>query len=207
MFFYLLIKTHALICILFIWIFCRFVWRQYELCVFCAYGLGCAHFLFFRRNLFMDQQKIQMFLITNQKNFEASQIPFITKKLNELNDDQLMVVSTANYKEPTTMLIISLLLGGLGVDRFMLGETGMGVLKLLTAGCLGILTIIDWFNVMSKTRKKNFEIFLQSIEMCKTLSDYSNRTNNIEEIKRIKQLLDSGTISEEEYEQRKKELL
>lgn len=155
----------------------------------------------------MDQQKIQMFLITNQKNFEASQIPFITKKLNELNDDQLMVVSTANYKEPTTMLIISLLLGGLGVDRFMLGETGMGVLKLLTAGCLGILTIIDWFNVMSKTRKKNFEIFLQSIEMCKTLSDYSNRTNNIEEIKRIKQLLDSGTISEEEYEQRKKELL
>lgn len=207
MFFYLLIKTHALICILFIWIFCRFVWRQYEPCVFCAYGLGCAHFLFFRRNLFMDQQKIQMFLITNQKNFEASQIPFITKKLNELNDDQLMVVSTANYKEPTTMLIISLLLGGLGVDRFMLGETGMGVLKLLTAGCLGILTIIDWFNVMSKTRKKNFEIFLQSIEMCKTLSDYSNRTNNIEEIKRIKQLLDSGTISEEEYEQRKKELL
>lgn len=155
----------------------------------------------------MDQQKIQMFLITNQKNFEASQIPFITKKLNELNDDQLMVVSTANYKEPTTMLIISLLLGGLGVDRFMLGETGMGVLKFLTVGGLGILTIIDWFNIMSKTRKKNFEVFLQSIEMCKTLSDYTNRTNNIEEIKRIKQLLDSGTISEEEYEQRKKELL
>ncbi len=105
------------------------------------------------------------------------------------------------------MLIISLLLGGLGVDRFMLGETGMGVLKFLTVGGLGILTIIDWFNIMSKTRKKNFEVFLQSIEMCKTLSDYTNRTNNIEEIKRIKQLLDSGTISEEEYEQRKKELL
>lgn len=155
----------------------------------------------------MDQQKIQMFLITNQKKFEASQIPFITKKLNELSDHQVMVVSTADYKEPATLLIVSLFFGGLGVDRFMLGEIGMGVLKFLTLGGLGIWTIIDWFNIMSKTRKKNFETFLQSIEMCKILSTSSNRTNNIEEIKRIKQLLDSGTISEEEYEQRKKELL
>ena len=155
----------------------------------------------------MDQQKIQMFLITNQKKFEASQIPFITKKLNELSDDQVMVVSTADYKEPMTLLIVSLFFGGLGVDRFMLGEIGMGVLKLLTLGGLGIWTIIDLFNIMSKTRKKNFETFLHSIEMCKMFSNDSNRTNNIKEIKRIKQLLDSGTISEEEYEQRKKELL
>lgn len=46
-------------------------------------------------------------------------------------------------KNKTIALIFSVLLGGLGVDRFYLGYTGMGVLKLLTGGCLGILWIID----------------------------------------------------------------
>ena len=45
---------------------------------------------------------------------------------------------------------------GLGVDRFMLGETGMGILKLLTAGVCGILTIIDWFSVQKKTKELNY---------------------------------------------------
>ena len=46
-------------------------------------------------------------------------------------------------KSKTTALILSVLVGGLGVDRFYLGYMGMGVLKLLTGGCLGILWIID----------------------------------------------------------------
>ncbi|MBQ8773035.1 MAG: TM2 domain-containing protein, partial [Muribaculaceae bacterium] len=44
-------------------------------------------------------------------------------------------------KSKTTALILSVLVGGLGIDRFYLGYTGMGVLKLLTAGCFGILYI------------------------------------------------------------------
>ena len=50
-------------------------------------------------------------------------------------------------KDKTTALILSVLVGGLGVDRFYLGYTGLGVLKLLTAGCFGILWIIDIINI------------------------------------------------------------
>jgi len=50
-------------------------------------------------------------------------------------------------KSKTTALILSVLLGGLGVDRFYLGYTGMGVLKLLTGGCFGVLYIIDIINI------------------------------------------------------------
>ncbi len=40
-------------------------------------------------------------------------------------------------------LILSIFLGGLGIDRFYLGYTGIGILKLLTGGVFGILYLID----------------------------------------------------------------
>jgi len=40
-------------------------------------------------------------------------------------------------------LIMSVLFGGLGVDRFIMGHVGLGILKLLTAGGCGIWYIID----------------------------------------------------------------
>ena len=46
-------------------------------------------------------------------------------------------------KDWTTLLILSVLLGGLGVDRFYAGHIGLGVLKLLTIGGCGIWALID----------------------------------------------------------------
>ena len=46
-------------------------------------------------------------------------------------------------KSKTTALILSILLGELGVDRFYLGYVGLGILKLITAGGFGIWWLID----------------------------------------------------------------
>ena len=46
-------------------------------------------------------------------------------------------------KSFVTALILSILLGGLGVDRFYLGYTMMGILKLVTLGGLGVWALID----------------------------------------------------------------
>ena len=53
------------------------------------------------------------------------------------------------------MLVISLFGGSLGIDRFMLGQVGLGVGKLLTGGGCGIWSIVDWFLIMDATRQSN----------------------------------------------------
>lgn len=49
----------------------------------------------------------------------------------------------APQKSFLTTWLLSLLLGGLGVDRFYLGKIGTGIAKLLTLGGLGVWSLVD----------------------------------------------------------------
>jgi len=48
------------------------------------------------------------------------------------------------------VLIMSILFGGLGVDRFIMGHIGLGILKLVTLGGLGIWWLIDVILIATK---------------------------------------------------------
>ena len=104
----------------------------------------------------MDQNKVDMYIMTNQKYFPAEKIMYIKEKLAAMDENKFAMISTIEMKDPTTILLVSIFLGSLGIDRFMLGDIGMGILKLLTCGVCGILTIIDWFTISKKTKELNF---------------------------------------------------
>ena len=97
-----------------------------------------------------------MYIMSNQKYFPNEKMMFLKDKLYKMDESKFALLSAIELKDPTTLLLISIFLGSLGVDRFMLKDTGMGVLKLLTGGCCGILTIIDWFSVQNKVKEANF---------------------------------------------------
>lgn len=53
-------------------------------------------------------------------------------------------------KSYMTALILSIFFGVVGVDRFYLGYTGLGVLKLLTLGGCGVWALIDLINIATR---------------------------------------------------------
>lgn len=105
----------------------------------------------------MDSDKVDMYLMSNAKYFPAEMLPSIKAAMMKLEPDRASMVFMQSYRDPIIMLVVSLFAGSLGVDRFLLGQTGLGVLKLLTCGGLGIWTIVDWFLVMGLTRDQNVE--------------------------------------------------
>lgn len=105
----------------------------------------------------MEAQKVDMFIMTNGKYFESHHINALRNRLLELDDSKWPLISVTQFSDPTIVLIVSILAGQLGIDRFMIGDTGLGVGKLLTCGGFGIWAIIDWFMIQSATREKNMQ--------------------------------------------------
>ena len=112
-------------------------------------------------------------------------------------------------KDKTIALILSILLGGLGVDRFYLGYTGMGVLKLLTGGVFGVMWIIDIINIATgNLGPADGSGYSSENELFGSpATPAAPRKSTAEELKELKELLDAGILTEEEFNMKKAELL
>lgn len=111
----------------------------------------------------MSVSKVDLFLMTKANCFASQYLPEIRERLLEIDDETWYRIETIPFKKPMNMLLISLFGGQLGIDRFILGDTGIGVAKLLTCGGAGIWTIVDWFMIQDATKEKNLFLLHQVI--------------------------------------------
>ncbi len=105
----------------------------------------------------MDAQKVDFFIMSNSKYFESYHLGVIRDRLLAIDDSKWGLITTVQFKDPTLILIVSILIGTLGIDRFLIGDTGLGIGKLLTCGGFGIWYIIDLFLIQQATREKNMQ--------------------------------------------------
>ncbi len=101
--------------------------------------------------------------MSNSKFFESHQVMPIRDRLLATDDVKWPSIQILQFKDPTVALIISILGGHFGIDRFFIGDIGLGIGKLLTCGGLGIWTLIDWFLIMGAAREKNIEKLQQML--------------------------------------------
>ena len=110
------------------------------------------------------------FLLENQKKFNAVDLMAIKQQLDKMSEQGLVMLNGVNFKDPTVALILSVVVGGWGVDRFYIGDIGLGVLKLITGGGLGVWWLTDLFVITGKTKKNNIKDFQEAVALQEMLA-------------------------------------
>jgi TM2 domain-containing membrane protein YozV len=115
----------------------------------------------------MDASSVDEFLATMPDWFPPRKLLIVRDKLISASEPCFRRMQQPSYRDPRTMRLISIFLGVFGVDRFLLGQTGMGIFKLLTLGGLGIWLIADWFSVADKVRDRNYRKLMSIAMRCR----------------------------------------
>lgn len=98
--------------------------------------------------------------ITHAKFFKPSDMVSLLSQI-ESNPKQAQALAAADLHDPQMVLLISLFVGWLGIDRLFLGQYLIGALKLITLGGWGIWWIIDLLTVFNRTKTMNYKTALQ----------------------------------------------
>ncbi|MCF0199502.1 MAG: TM2 domain-containing protein [Bacteroidaceae bacterium] len=90
----------------------------------------------------MDSGKVDMFMLCKGYLFPNAQLPLLREMLITSEEDW-GTINSVPFKNPTTVLILSIAAGTYGADRFYLGHHLLGVGKLLLT-----ILFIAWIIVM-----------------------------------------------------------
>lgn len=104
-----------------------------------------------------NNSKISWFISNNSGKLTDEKMMMVKEKMATMRETNLSLIMSAKFMSPVLVWVISFFFGYLGLDRFLIGNIGAGVGKLLTFGGFGIWWFIDLFLIVSATRESNFQ--------------------------------------------------
>lgn len=114
----------------------------------------------------MEQLKVLKFLEDN-KDYLFPNKQYADEELEQIlmaaPDEFEGIMRSIPFRKPSTLQIISIIPGSLGVDRFYLGDIKMGILKYFTFGGFGIWWIKDIFSAKERCRTYNCKKLVEAI--------------------------------------------
>ena len=121
----------------------------------------------------MDQQQLLM-MISDLQPEELLLMQHLSKDMTEAQQQQFFSLYRGKRKERQTLLLLTLVgfFGIAGIQRFVVGDTGLGILYLVTFGFCGIGTIIDLININRITSDYNQKQAIEAANMVKMMGHY-----------------------------------
>ena len=105
-------------------------------------------------------------LLSLFKDVDESKTKLIAAQLQQLSIEDIRALDGLSFKNPTVMTVVAVFLGGLGIDRMLIGKIGTGLLKFLLHGTIvgGVIWwIVDIFRMSKMTKKHNYKLLVKSI--------------------------------------------
>lgn len=103
----------------------------------------------------MNYQEVESFIFENEKFFNQENIPEIKRVLSLCDEATFEEVKKIRLLNPSVIQLVSVFLGVFGIDRFIVGDLLMGIIKLLTCGIFYIGWIVDIFKIKKSARFRN----------------------------------------------------
>lgn len=143
----------------------------------------------------------------------AAVTPFERLSLASEPEKEARVQNAPPTKSKLTAILFAIFFGGLGVDRFYLGYTLLGVIKLLTMGGFGIWTIVDLILICTGSLRPadgsdwKLDTPAAQPQVQPAQPAPQPETNVFEALERLAKLHDAGALTDEEFAQKKAEML
>ena len=103
---------------------------------------------------------------------EYSYLQQVMAGMDERQTQNFIMFYSGKRKSPQDILLFTILgfLGIAGIQRFVIGQIGMGILYILTAGLCFIGTIVDVINHKSLATDYNQKAAYESLKMVKMIA-------------------------------------
>lgn len=105
----------------------------------------------------MNSSRAKLFLVDHSKYLTLRSLYTLEPLLDRVADEDVDFLYAIELKNPEFVLLLSVLgfFGLAGLDRVYIGDVGLGILKFITLGGLGLWTVADLFFITERTKQAN----------------------------------------------------